>query len=38
MLVLSDSEAFLEEKAAALWIEHDCAFAQGLRETPEFYE
>jgi hypothetical protein len=31
-------EAFLEEKAAELWIEHDLAFAQGLRKSPEFYE
>ncbi len=38
MLVLSDSEAFLEEKGAALWIEHNFAFAQGLRKSPESYE
>jgi glyoxylase-like metal-dependent hydrolase (beta-lactamase superfamily II) len=31
-------EAFLEEKGAELWIEHDFAFAQGLRKSPEFYE
>ncbi len=31
-------EAFLEEKDAELWIEHDFAFAQGLRKSPEFYQ
>ena len=31
-------EAFLKEKGAERWIEHDFAFAQGLRKSPEFYE
>jgi glyoxylase-like metal-dependent hydrolase (beta-lactamase superfamily II) len=31
-------EAFLKEKGAELWIEHDLAFAQGLRKSPGFYE
>ncbi len=31
-------EAFLEEKGAELWIQHDFAFAQGLRKSPESYE
>ncbi len=31
-------EAFLEEKGAELWIEHDFAFAERLRKSPEFYE
>jgi N-acyl homoserine lactone hydrolase len=31
-------EAFLDEKAAQLWIEHDFAFAKALRKSPEFYE
>ena len=31
-------EAFLEESGAELWIEHDFAFAQGLRKSPDFYE
>ncbi len=31
-------EAFLEESGAKLWIEHDFAFARGLRKSPEFYD
>ena len=31
-------ESFLEGKGAELWIQHDFAFARGLRKSPEFYE
>ena len=31
-------EAFLQERSATLWIEHDYDFAQSLRLSPEVYE